>query len=49
MERMAQELMKEIKMACKTIINGIDVSKCNMFRDDVFTDKQLNNVCSIGL
>ena len=31
------------------IIDGIDVSKCNMFRDDVFTDKQLNNVCSIGL
>ena len=37
------------KMASKTIINGIDVSKCNIFRDDVFTDKQLNNVCSIGL
>lgn len=36
-------------MTDKTIIDGIDVSKCNMFRDDVFTDKQLNNVCSIGL
>ena len=50
MERMTQELMKGIfKMVDKTIIDGIDVSKCNMFRDDVFTDKQLNNVCSIGL
>ena len=43
-------IMKGIfKMVDKTIIDGIDVSKCNMFRDDVFTDKQLNNVCSIGL
>lgn len=31
------------------IINGVDVSGCVSFRDDVFTNKQLENVCSIGL
>lgn len=31
------------------IIDGVDVSECINYRGDVFTDKQLNSVCSIGL
>lgn len=31
------------------IIDGVDVSECVEFRDDVYTDKQINNACSIGL
>lgn len=31
------------------IIDGVDVSGCEYYREDVFTNKQLNNVCSIGL
>lgn len=32
-----------------TIIDGVDVSECVNFRDDVYTNKQINNACSIGL
>ena len=31
------------------IIDGVDVRECVEFRDDVYTDKQINNACSIGL
>lgn len=31
------------------IIDGVDVNRCVNFRDDVYTDKQINNACSIGL
>lgn len=31
------------------IINGVDVSECVYYRDDVYADKQIDNACSIGL